>query len=192
LPFVARCAKIAASAVFGGDADRQAMSAPLHAQVRSGPLAQTETRTGALVCRMRSRFCAIPLVHVIETMRPLRVEPLGATLPSVNGIAIIRGLPVPVVDLGALLGTDEPPDPTRFVTLAVDGRSVALAVEGVVGIRELSAEAFDDLPPLFRDASAEVISAVGVLDASLLVVLRATRILPDSTWNAVLAVQGSQ
>jgi purine-binding chemotaxis protein CheW len=192
LPFVARCAKMLASAIFGGRCGGQAMSAPLHAKVRSGPLAQTETRTSALVCRVRSRFCALPLVHVIETMRPLPVEPLGARLPSVNGIGIIRGLPVPVVDLGALLGTDEPPVPTRFVTLAVDGRTVALAVEGVVGIRELSAEAFDDLPPLFRAASAEAISAVGVLDASLLVVLRVTRVLPDSTWNALSAVQGNK
>ena len=122
-------------------------------------------------------------------MRPLPVEPLASTLPFVSGVAIIRGVPVPVVDAGALLGTHEPPHPTRFVSLAVEGRTVALAVEGVVGVRELPAEALGDLPPLLRDVGPEVVSAIGVLDAAFLVVLQVTRILPDSTWNALAAAQ---
>jgi purine-binding chemotaxis protein CheW len=89
-----------------------------------------------------------------------------------------------------VLGTNEPPQPARFVSLAVDGRTVALAVEGVVGIRELPTEGLGNLPPLLRDVGPEVVSAIGVLDAAFLVVLQVARILPDSTWNALAAARG--
>jgi purine-binding chemotaxis protein CheW len=143
-----------------------------------------------LVCRVRSRLCALPLAHVVETMRPLPVEPLPSTLPFVSGIAIIRGVPVPVVDAGSALGINEPPRPARFVSLRVEGRVVAMAVEGVVGVRELAAEALGELPPLLRDVGPQVVSAIGVLDAAFLVVLRVARILPDSTWHALAAARG--
>jgi purine-binding chemotaxis protein CheW len=62
-------------------------------------------RQSTLLCRVRERLCALPLAHVVETMRPLPIEPLGGMPGFVQGIAIIRGAPVPVVDAGALLGS---------------------------------------------------------------------------------------
>jgi purine-binding chemotaxis protein CheW len=168
------------------------MSPASQKQVPASLVSASETRIRALVCRVRSRLCALPLAHVVETMRPLPVEPLSSTLPFVTGIAIIRGIPVPVVDAGAVLGTGEPPNPSRFVSLQVDGRSVALAVEGVVGIRDLTAEVFGDLPPLLREVAPDVVSAIGVLDAAFLAVLRATCILPDSTWSALAGAKGDR
>jgi purine-binding chemotaxis protein CheW len=87
---------------------------------------------------------------------------------------------VPVVDVGALLGSSEPPRPTRFITLAIGKQSVALAVEGIVGVRLLAEEALEELPPLLRDASLDAIERIGTLDASLLVVLRTARIVTDA------------
>jgi purine-binding chemotaxis protein CheW len=63
------------------------------------------------------------------------------------------------------------------VTLRVAGRVVALAVNGVVGVRDLPPATVGDLPPLLRDAGTEVIAAVGRLDAELLFVLRSARLL---------------
>ncbi|HVZ72773.1 MAG TPA: CheW domain-containing protein [Polyangia bacterium] len=143
----------------------------------------------ALICRVRRRFCALPLAHVVETMRPLPVEALTTPLPFVTGMSVVRGAPVPVVDLGALLGTEEAPAFGRFVTLGVEGRRVALAVEGVVGVRDLATAELEALPPLLGDVGAETIAAVGVLDAAFLVVLRTTRILADSTWSALNAAR---
>jgi purine-binding chemotaxis protein CheW len=163
------------------------MSTPLQAKVASGLDSEGEVSMGVLVCRVRRRLCAIPLAHVVETMRPLPIEALTTTLTAVMGVAIIRGVPVPVVDPGSLLGTDEAPSPTRFVTVMVDGRRVALAVEEVVGVRDFPASDLEDLPPLLRDVGAEIISAVGVLDDALLIVLRATRLLSESTWNELSA-----
>jgi purine-binding chemotaxis protein CheW len=138
-----------------------------------------------LLCRVRARCCAVPIADVIETMRPLPLERLTSPPPFVRGLAIIRGAPVPVVDVGALLGASEPARPTRFVTIRTGARSLALSVEEVVGIREISATRLVDLPPLLREASQGVLDALGVLDAELLVVLDAVRAIPASDWASI-------
>src|SRR5688572_23698801 len=90
----------------------------------------------SLLCRVRSATCALPLADVLECMRPLPLESLAGAPPFVLGAALIRGLPVAVLDLGALLaGT--PARAERWVTLRVGERSVALAVDAVVGIQPL-------------------------------------------------------
>ncbi len=80
---------------------------------------------------------------------------------------------------------NEDSGPTRFVTLRTGERQVALAFEEVLGVRSFPAASVTDLPPLLRDAGSEVISALGLLDADLLFVLRAARILSDEAWRTV-------
>lgn len=136
----------------------------------------------ALLCLARQRLCALPLDALVETMRPLPVTPLAGAPAFVCGVARIRGAPVPVVDVGALLGAPEPPQATRFVTLRVGERRVALALEAVLGFRELASESLTALPPLLRHVSEDVVSALTTLDAELLLVLEATRLVPQSLW----------
>lgn len=118
-------------------------------------------------------------------MRPLPVEPLAGTAAFVIGVAIVRGLPVPVVDVGLLLGVSTRPQLTRFVSLRLRERLVALAVEAVVGVRSLTSATLIPLPPLLDGASHSVVASVGTLDKELLVVLRATRIVPESVWQVI-------
>jgi purine-binding chemotaxis protein CheW len=134
-----------------------------------------------LVARVRGRACALPLGSVVETMRPLPVTPLEGAPAWVRGLAVIRGEPVPVVDLAALLFGPAPDRPTRFVTLRVGARRVALATDGVVGVRTLAASGAP-LPPLLAEGAAAV-AAVGRLDDALLLVLSAVRLLPDAEWT---------
>ena len=140
----------------------------------------------SLDCRVGNRLCAIPLTHVIEIMRPLPIEVFAGPPLFVEGLSIIRGKPVPVVDVGKLLGDPQAPA-GRFVTLRAADRSVALAVEGVLGVFALGNVAIGDLPPLLRDAGAEAISAMGVLDEELLVVLSHARIVPEELLAAMSA-----
>jgi purine-binding chemotaxis protein CheW len=118
-------------------------------------------------------------------MRPLPVEPLSGMPPSVLGLSVIRGTPMPVVDAGRLLGAIAPRHPARFVTIKTRGRQVALAVDAVIGVRSLDGPLLEDLPPLLAEANAEVVSAIGTLDADLLLVLRSARLLPDFDWTAL-------
>ena len=155
-------------------------------------IASSSQSAQSLVCRVAARLCAIPLAHVVEVMRPLPVEPLPGAPSFVRGAAIIRGLPVPVVDLASLL-TPSGQAPARFVTVKAGGdRIVALAVDEILGVRTLPAAAAQEIPPLLQQASSEVVSAVGILDAQLLLVLTTFRLLPESVWDALAASEASR
>ncbi|MEZ0244206.1 MAG: chemotaxis protein CheW [Sphingomonas sp.] len=138
-----------------------------------------EGRNPALLFRVRTRLCALPIAHILETMRPLPVESVAAAPDFVLGVALIRGVPTPVVDAGALIGAPEPADFHRFVTLRSGESCVALAVEEVLGVRDLPSTSLKKLPPLLREASVEVLSALGSLDAELLTMLKLARTLTD-------------
>lgn len=133
---------------------------------------QLFTRVGAL-------GCAIPIEHVIETMRPLPIEPLGDATEPVRGVAIVRGAPVPVVDLAALLG--QPGRPSRLVIVRAGERRVGLLVDAVEAVRELDGAQLAALPPLLRDARHDRVARIGALDAELMVVLDVARLVPEAT-----------
>lgn len=138
-----------------------------------------------LLCRAGERLCALPLAHVLETMRALPIDPLPDMPPFVLGVAIIRGAAVPVVAVGRLLGVAGDAAPARFVTLRLGERVLALALDAVVGVRAVPAAVFNEIAPLLRDADTGLVQAVSTLDAELLLVLQATRLLPESTWEAI-------
>ena len=138
-----------------------------------------------LLCRARGLLCALPLAHVVETMRPLPIRPLGEMPPFVRGLSIVRGTPVPVVDAGALLDQTAPGQPARFVTLRAGDRHAALEVEEVVGIRRLAPDRLGGMPPLLDRTRPGITALLGTLDGQLLAVLRDGRIVPDEVWRAV-------
>lgn len=136
----------------------------------------------ALLLGTGDSVCAIPLDRVVETMRPLAIEPLQGCPDFVAGLAVIRGEPVPVVPLAVLTGAQGARS-RRFVTLRVDGqtggRVVALAVERVIGVRRLDLAGLAKAPPLLDGMRPDLISHLGTLDGALLMVLETGRLLPD-------------
>jgi purine-binding chemotaxis protein CheW len=142
--------------------------------------------TPLLLCRLATRLVGLPIEHVIETMRPLPVQKLPGAPPFVMGLAVIRGVPVPVVDTGALLGESDSRS-GRFVTVFAGDRTVALSVEDVIGIRALSSGSLQGLPPLVREAGSKTISALGTLDAELLLILRSARLVPQELPGSTTA-----
>jgi purine-binding chemotaxis protein CheW len=147
-------------------------------------MARAEEGNSFLLCRIGQRIGALALRDVRETMRPLPLEPLAGMPPFVLGIAIIRGSPTPVVCAGGLLGSSAS-SPSRFVSLKLGDRSAALAVDAVLDIRTVPAGMLAKVPPLLQEASADLVSALGILDARLLLVLEAARLVPDSVWSGI-------
>jgi len=135
-----------------------------------------------LVCRIKSRLCALPIARVKETMRPLPVQPLAPAPGFLRGVAIIRGEPVPVLDIPWIATTGDFP-PTRFVTIDAAGRSVALPVDSVVGVRAIPNSSLMNLPPLMQDVTTGAIAAIGTLDAELLLLLQSARVVPEDVWK---------
>jgi len=142
-----------------------------------------------LVCRSHLTLMGLPLAVIAEIMRPQPLQPLRAAAPCVQGVARIRGLAVPVVDAGALLGVPAAKHVTRVVTLRVDQRLVGLAVEAVLGVHVLAAAMLADCPPLL--AADDAIQAIGTLDAQLLIVLRELCVVDGTIWEALADAGGA-
>jgi purine-binding chemotaxis protein CheW len=159
---------------------------------------QSQDNDCFLLCRIGSRIGALALKDVWETMRPLPIVPLKGAPPFVLGLAIVRGFPTPVVDAGLLLGASALPSvpivsasPARFVSLKLGERTAVLAVDAVLDVRSLPADTLSEMPPLLRGGDAKRVSAIGALDAKLLLVLEAARLVPDSVWSAITALGAS-
>jgi len=151
----------------------------------------TATRETMLVTQVGGLLCALPIGHVVETMRPLPIEPIaaiGPELPFVSGVAVVRGAAIPVVDVAQLLeqraGTQ-----ARFVIMRTSAAGsdarIALWVDSVIDVRSFEHVAIADLPPLLRGANRDMVSAIGTLDRALLVVLNAGRVVPPEAWQAI-------
>jgi purine-binding chemotaxis protein CheW len=150
------------------------------------PSAVVKAVPKTLVVRAQAYLCALPLELVVETMRPLPVEPLAGVPPFVRGMSIVRGEPTPVIDLAMLLGATREL-PWRFVTIRVGEKQVALSVGAVVGIFDLELRMMDRLPPLLRRASADFVQSISILDEEFLFALRSGWELPAEIWQAMTA-----
>jgi purine-binding chemotaxis protein CheW len=140
-----------------------------------------------LICQTALRFCGFPLEHVVETMRILPVEPFPEMPSFVSGLSIIRGAAVPVINLAMLLGVATSLQTTRYVTVHLNQRLVAFAVESVIGVRSLDADSIKDLPPLLNNAEAGIVAAISTLDAELLLVLNGSRFIHESAMDSLFA-----
>lgn len=145
-----------------------------------------------LVCRVGAKLCGLPLEGVLETMRPLSTEPLPRTADFVTGVALIRGRPTPVIDARQLLGSPADDAPGRYVTLDLHGggsRVAALAVDAVLGVRDVPRAVLSALPRVLRADDGSPVAAVGTLDAELLLVLEQARVVPEQIWQTLEAKQ---
>jgi purine-binding chemotaxis protein CheW len=137
-----------------------------------------------LICRAGGLRCALPVEHVIETMRPLPLEALPDAPEFVAGISIVRGVPVPVVPMRRLMDEPEEP-PQRLVVVRTGGRQVALAFDEVSGFHRAQRGELQDLPPLLAFASARAVGQIMTLDGALLVVLETIGLVPDGVYAAL-------
>ena len=151
----------------------------------------SERASRAVVVRTGAYIGAIPLEDVIEIVRPLRVQRVPGAPAYVRGVAVVRGVPVPVVDLAVLLG--EPPShDARWVLLRPTRgqRLVALSVDAMLGLRELSGKAMGEVPPLLGQARGASVTSLGALDRDLLLTLDAARAIPPDVWHALEVAEG--
>ena len=139
--------------------------------------------TAALVVVVSGRRCAIPITHVVETMRPLPVTPVDDMPAFVRGVAVIRGVAVPVIDPGALLGTPAA-QPLRFVTLKVAGRLAAIVVDEVLGLDTFPADSIEARPTILSQSSAPMIESLARRDQELYLVLDAAWVVGQGNPSA--------
>lgn len=138
----------------------------------------------SLVFRAGSLLCALGLDQIIETMRPLAVQPLAGTPAFVQGLCVMRGVPTPVVHVARLVGGGDAPV-SRFVAVKTGRTPMAFATGPVLGIRHVTPDDSTDAPAGPRNVSVPVVTGVGAIDTEPLVFLDGAAVLPDEVWSAV-------
>ncbi len=146
----------------------------------------TSSTRRALLVRSGARFCALPIEYVVETLRPLPAEPLTGLPAIVRGVAIVRGQPVPVVELERFLSGTSSGQARRWVVLRVGTRRLVLGVDDVVAVADIASDAPGPLLASACDAAVESLAAV---DRELLLVLDASRVLPEGAWRVLTATE---
>ena len=144
----------------------------------------------ALLCRVKARLCALPIACVAEIMRRLPIDPMPGAPPFVLGLAIIRGAPMPVVDVAQLF-EDERSDSAYLVSTLLGNARVALAVDSVLGVRPIPDGSLQALPSLLENAASDVVSRIGALDDELLLVLSNVRVVPQDVWDTLEAASAA-
>jgi purine-binding chemotaxis protein CheW len=145
-----------------------------------------------LVCQIGKRICALPADRVGETMRPLLLTPIPEAPRHVLGMAVVRGEPLPVLDLRLLLGDASEATATvkgsaafkanRFITVKSqsghgDHASVVLAVDQVEGVRRLPKSALHRMPTMLQGDLPQLVSAVSPQDTELMLILDSVRLV---------------
>ena len=95
------------------------------------------------MCRTGERVLAVPLPRVIETMRPLPVEPFAGGPAFLSGLARIRGEVVPVLDTGVLLGATSGAQYGQATERLLPGDLLVLHTDGLLPRRSGSMAAAD-------------------------------------------------
>ncbi|WP_250035179.1 chemotaxis protein CheW [Paractinoplanes maris] len=162
---------------------RQYGQAPAHADEAQG------AGVVALVFRAGPLLCALGLDEVIETMRPLETRPLAGTPAFVRGIAVLRGVPTPVIDVSRLLGGG-PAEADRYLAVRTERGAIAFATGDILGIRHVEAEATGGHPALLGGGSTRLVAGVGTLGTEPLLLLQSMRAVPDDVWEAAAVNAG--
>lgn len=127
-----------------------------------------------LIVRAGSLRCALPLSRVREVMRPLPLKAARGAVPGVVGAAVVRGEPLAVISLCALLDQAGGAE-ARFVVVHTAGRACVLAVDGVEAIAPLEESAWQKLPKLLQNLDAA--DEIAAVDEELVVTLNLGRVL---------------
>lgn len=140
-----------------------------------------------LLCRLGACWCALELAGLSEVMRPQPVDPVAGLPAFVEGLSIIRGRPIPVIDLPLLVCgiAASLSGQSRFVSVDLDGGRLALRVDEVGGVQALPASIWWALPELVEKGQSEHLSALGCLDGELIVRLGRARLLNSEQWEAL-------
>jgi purine-binding chemotaxis protein CheW len=140
----------------------------------------TASPISALIVRAGGCRWAIPAGDAIEVMRALPIRAVASPFPAMIGLSVVRGRPIPVVDIARLLTDRSDADAARFVTVRTGDRVVALLVSQVEGVRTIAARPDDSRRSLAQAAGAGVIASLDTLDREFLGLLSTAMLLPEA------------
>ena len=122
-----------------------------------GPVTGNRVTTpGFVLFRLGERTFATPLTDVREIVRLVGLEPLPGTKPPLAGVLVLRGTPLPVLDVRDSV-EHRAADGGDVLVMDVEGDNVGVAVDEVLAVLHP-----DELPEADRPARTLPSYVVGV------------------------------
>ncbi|MDX2194573.1 MAG: chemotaxis protein CheW [Gemmatimonadales bacterium] len=129
------------------------------------------------------------IMAVQEIIRPPALARVPGAPPCVDGIANLRGVTLPVVDVRTRFGLPRAPDTDRTRVLVVEhgGRRTGLRVDHVRQVTRVTGTAWEPPPAVLAHAAADCLEGVVKLDEGrrLVFALRADRLGEFTSGDAV-------
>ncbi|GIX40190.1 MAG: hypothetical protein KatS3mg128_1239 [Silanimonas sp.] len=122
---------------------------------------------------------AVELLKVQEVLLPVPVLPMRDTSPAILGVMNLRGVVVPVLDLGLWLGLEEVQDTpqTRYVVLEQNGECLALKVTAVLDVHAIADADIEPAEHTLAAPESAMLSGVTRLNSQPVILLDAAGLL---------------
>jgi purine-binding chemotaxis protein CheW len=159
---------------------RSAQTVPAEAIAPPPAVTGGEPRSSRwLRLRVHQQDYAVELLRVQEVLLPVAVLALRDTEPALRGVMNLRGVVVPVLDLGLWLELEEVSDTpqTRFVVLEHNGDSLALKVSAVLDVHAVADREIEPAEHTLVDASVAQLRGVARLNGQPVILLDALGLL---------------
>lgn len=129
--------------------------------------------------RVHQQDYAVELLKVQEVLLPVPILAMRDTDPAILGVMNLRGVVVPVLDLGLWLGLEEVPDSpqTRFAVLEQNGECLALKVTAVLDVHALADNEIEPAEHTLAEPSAAMLRGVTRLNSQPVILLDAAGLL---------------
>ena len=119
-----------------------------------------ESSTVDLTCfEIKGEIYAIEVEYVREIVRILEITPLPNSPRLIEGVIDLRGMVIPVMDLGRVLGRG--PGSTsmrsRIIVLEIDGLALGVWVDAATDVLTLDAQRLEDVPQLATQAGYDAV-----------------------------------
>lgn len=154
-------------------------------------VAQQENTVTLGTFRVGASTYAMDVSQVREVVRWQPVTPLPKAPRLIEGVIDLRGVVVPVVDLGRALGGQRVSEGSeaRIVVVEIDGLVMGLAVDAAIEVVSVDVGALEDPPPLATQAGYDATRAVvRRADAAPILVLSLDHVL-ESVYRSALPGQ---
>jgi purine-binding chemotaxis protein CheW len=107
---------------------------------------------------------ALPVAQVLEVAELGPLAPVPGSPPSVLGVRNLRGQVLPVIDLGAVLGTAHENRGGKLVITEESGRRAGFVIDEVTDVAELPGPVQDTDSPLLSGSALVQGDLVGIVD----------------------------
>jgi purine-binding chemotaxis protein CheW len=113
------------------------------------------------------------IMSVQEIIRPPKLSKVPRTPTYVEGIANLRGVVLPIIDMRPRFGMDhaEDTDGTRVLVIDVEGVKIGLRVDRVKQVTNVSRTDMEEPPAAIRGTSTDYLNGVVKLDAGARIIM---------------------